>query len=100
MTAPPTTLTLRFPPPGFFLADARTIVRLDGTVIYDGSFKSGFEVTVPLSPGPHTLDTVIAMGRLQRTRQYPLTIEPGQSVRAELVYSRFWGNFKKQLKRS
>ena len=93
-------LTVRFPPPGFFLMDATLTVRLDGGAIYQGSFKSGFEVSGELWPGSHTLEASIAMGMVQRTRSFAVELAPGQALTAELAYSRLWGNFKKRLKLS
>ena len=39
-------LRVHFDSPGFFLNDPRVTVRVGDRTIYDGSFKSGFDVSV------------------------------------------------------
>jgi len=89
------------PTPGFFLTDARLTVALDGYVIFDGSFRAGFEVGGPITPGPHVLSTRIEMDVLTRAREYRFEIPHGTSDAAAWIatldYSRLWGNFTKKL---
>ena len=56
---PPMNLIVRFPPPGFFLADVRTELRLDGVRIHGGSFTSGFVAAAEVAPGTHTLEALL-----------------------------------------
>jgi hypothetical protein len=89
------------PTPGFFLTDARLTVCLDGYAIYDGSFRSGFDVGGPISPGPHLLTTRLDVDLFSRSREYRFDIaadatSPATWV-ATLDYSRLWGNFARKL---
>jgi hypothetical protein len=97
---PPPRLSIVFPKPGFFLADVRTVVTLDGSPIYDGSFTRGFALVHPILPGPHTIGTQIFLGLagLARSRRYMVDVKPGLGLNVELSYSRFWGNFTKAPK--
>lgn len=95
-------LDVRFPPPGFFLNDPRLVVTVDDRTIYDGSFKSGFAVSVDLTPGRHTLETSIAVAGSVRTQTIDLPLDgPGgyrdvPAVEVVLEYNRLTGNFKKR----
>lgn len=89
-------LRIVFPKPGFFLADARLLLAVDGRPAYDGSFKEGVDVTLDVGPGGHRLESRIEMGALARTKQWDIEVGDAPVV-AELAYSRFWGNFKKSL---
>jgi len=91
-------LRVVFPKPGFFLADVRLVLTLDGWAVYDGSFKSGFDLLWPVADGPHRVGTVIDIGITKRQRFYDVMIAPNAQVTLELAYSRFWGNFKKSPK--
>jgi hypothetical protein len=93
----PTVLRVIFPNPGFFISDTRLEVDLDGARIYEGSATSGFERTVQVAPGPHTLVTRIAVGPILRPKQYTVTIGEAPAYTAVLRYSRFWGNFTRTL---
>ena len=90
-------LTVKFDKPGFLLSDVRLIVLLNGTPVYDGGFASGFEVTVLVPPGRHSLETHIDLGMVGRKRQCALVLPPAGGWVASLSYSRFWGNFSKKL---
>ena len=95
--APPCGLRVRFDKPGFFIGDVRLTIRLDGAVVYDGSFLSGVDVAFEIAPGPHRLETRIDLGGIGRSRAYDLVLHaPGHWV-ATLEYSRFWGNFSRSL---
>lgn len=50
-------LRVSFAAPGFFINDPRVEVRLGDRVLYDGSFTNGFDVSIDVSPGRHTLET-------------------------------------------
>ena len=97
-------LRLFFPAPGFFLNDPRVEIRLGDRVLYDGSFKSGFDVSVEVAPGHHTLMTAIhaPVGNVARRQEIdlPLDNEGGYrgipEVHAELSYSRLFGNFERR----
>jgi hypothetical protein len=89
-------LRIAFPPPGFFLADARLVILLNAHVVYAGSFKQGVELSIPVAPGEHVVSTRIEIDALTRTRDYPITIPPGEAFSVILSYSRFWGNFTKK----
>ncbi len=90
-------LKVSFPPPGFFVTDVRVALQLDGNTVYDGGFRSGFELELPVSPGRHTLMTTIDLGVVQRRRAYTLDVSAGQAKHVLLRYSRFWGNFTREL---
>lgn len=94
-------LDIRFAPPGFFLNDPRLVVTLGGRTLYDGSFKSGFHVSVDVEPGHHVLETRIeVMGGIARTQETPLVLDASAGYRdlpaleVLLEYSRWTGNFK------
>lgn len=91
-------VTIALAPSRYFLTDVALAATLNGTPIYRGSFLSGFEVTVPLMPGPHGLALVIMNGLINRTRNYSFVVAPGQALRVQLAYSRLWGNFTRGLK--
>ncbi len=43
---------------------------LDGTVIHEGGFKAGIDVTLPVAPGQHRLESAIVCGSISAaTRQ-------------------------------
>lgn len=91
-------LQITFPRPGFYVTDVRMTVLLDGQVVYDGSFLSGIDLTVPVQPGAHRVTTKIDVGGLGifRTREYDVTVPPGRGTTLHLEYSRFWGNFSRR----
>lgn len=88
-----------FPPPGLFITDTRMTLQLDGQPVYDGSFKSGMDVSVEVTPGPHRLESRLELGALARTRAWDVAVDAEQ-VTVQIAYSRLWGNFKKGLARS
>lgn len=88
-------LRIVFPRPGFFLTDVRTIITIDGGVVYDGSFVGGIDIAGATSPGAHTVTTRLELGIAARTRSYTVDVPAGRGVTLELEYSRFWGNFTK-----
>ncbi len=95
---------VRFPAPGFFLNDPRVVVMLDGRVLYDGSFKDGFDVSAEIQPGAHVLETAIHIaGSLARRQRIDLDLDARQgyrdvpAVHAKLHYSRWSGNFEKRI---
>jgi hypothetical protein len=98
-------LRIGFPAPGFFINDCRCIVVLDGMLVYDGSFMSGFVRDGMIAPGPHVLDAKIETPLFNRSKRYSFTIDspsPGYRAAPEawevsLAYSRFWGNFESKL---
>ena len=87
-------LCVCFSKPGFFLNDPRLTVRFDGHVIYEGSFLSGFETTFPVAPGTPSLAVKLTTSLFSREKQYSIAIEAASGYRAQLEYSRLWGNFK------
>ncbi len=95
-------LRVHFDPPGFFLNDPRVSLRIGDRVLYDGSFKSGFDVSVELPSGRHELVTAIGVGGLQRRQTIELPLEASggyrdaPEVHAKLSYSRIFGNFGKR----
>jgi hypothetical protein len=89
-------LRIHFPKPGFFIADVRLQILLDGQPVYDGSFKSGADVTVAVAPGSHQIESRIELSPIVRTRRWDLAVDQAPAT-ATLEYSRFWGNFKKRL---
>lgn len=94
----PMLLTIHFPPPGFFLADMRVAIRVDGELRHQGSFTRGFRVMLDLEPGAHTVETAIGDGLLQRKRSYFVELPAeGDGIVATLGYSRMWGNFEPKL---
>jgi hypothetical protein len=93
----PTVLRVLFPNPGFFISDTRLEVDLDGSRIYEGSAISGFDRSLRVAPGPHTLVTRIAVGPILRPKQYTLSIGEAPTYTAVLRYSRLWGNFTRRL---
>lgn len=91
-------LRIAFPPPGFFLVDARLVIVVDAIVVYDGSFKQGVDLMVPVAPGPHGVETVIETGGITRRRHYAIAVAAGRGSTLALDYSRFWGNFASKPK--
>ena len=89
-------LRILFPPPGWFLADSRMEVHLDGIAVYDGSFKAGMDVTREVTPGEHRIQAFIHVGPIARVRQYAVHIPDRTSMELKLAYSRVWGNFKSE----
>lgn len=89
-------LRISFPRPGFFLTDVRVTLTLDGRVVHDGGFMSGFELTLDVPPGAHSLASVIDLGLARRTREWAFEVPQGGCA-ATISYSRFWGNFSKKL---
>jgi len=99
-------LRVLFDPPGFFLNDPRLVLRVDDRTIYDGSFKSGLDVSIEVPPGDLVLETAIEVGPVQRKQRISLPLGPGggyrdvPEVHAKISYSRFWGNFSKRAQLS
>jgi len=86
-------LSIYFPPPGFFLADASVDLRLDGTRVYGGSFARGFVASAEVSPGTHTVEARLGF----RKRTFTVDVPDGSddaSYVMQLSYSRMWGNFE------
>lgn len=93
---------LRFPAPGFFLNDPRLVVELDGRTVFDGAFKDGFDVSLDVAPGDHTIATAVYLLGAARRQSIPLALgAPGYrdvpAVEARLSYSRLSGNFDRKL---
>ncbi len=95
---------LEFPAPGFFLNDPRLVVTLDERTLYDGSFRSGFRVSVDLQPGMHLLETMIHFaGSTPRQQRIELPLDSTNGYRdvpvvhGTLEYSRLSGNFKNRV---
>jgi hypothetical protein len=86
--------------PGFFLGDPRLLVTLDGTPIFDGGFRGGFDVCVPVAPGWHRVVTAIPVlgTSAWRSRDYSLDFTSARSMTLVLEYSRVWGNFASRPK--
>jgi len=89
------TIRATFATPGFFIADATVSVILDGGVVYRGSFRAGFDLVLPVSPGDHKFALAIDLGIATRHRAYVVRAPAGQTVELAIAYSRLWGNFKK-----
>lgn len=101
MTAPPgPQLRIVLPRPGFFIADARLVVTIDGHPVHDGSFLTGMDVCVPVMPGFRRVGTAMELlgTGIWRSREYPIDLSSGRSTTLVLEYSRFWGNFAKTPK--
>jgi hypothetical protein len=104
-SAGPIQLRIAFPPPGAFLNDPRLTVTLDGLLVYDGSFTSGFVREGAVGPGPHAIDVRLETPLFQRAKRYTFTLAtpPGgyrdapETWEVTLSYSRFWGNFSGDL---
>jgi hypothetical protein len=92
---PPVALRIVFARPGFFVADARLSICVDSVVVHDGSFVAGVDLTCPVTVGAHRIDTCIDLSIARRRRQYAIEVPAGPGVTVALVYSRFWGNFKR-----
>ncbi|AKF10709.1 hypothetical protein [Sandaracinus amylolyticus] len=97
-------LNVSFPPPGFFLNDPRLVVTLGDRMLYDGSFRDGFSVSVEIEPGEHVLETAIHLaGTIARKQRFELKLDPASGFRqvaivdAKLTYSRLSGNFDKRV---
>ncbi|UJR85886.1 hypothetical protein [Sandaracinus amylolyticus] len=96
-------LNVSFPPPGFFLNDPRLVVRLGERMLYDGSFRDGFSVSVEIEPGEHVLETAIHLAGSARTQRFELKLDPASGyhqvtvIDAKLTYSRLSGNFDKRV---
>lgn len=96
-------LRIRMDDPGWFLNSPRLVVRCDGAVVYDGSFRGGFVASIDVAPGPHTIETAIELGGLARTKRYAIDMpsedyrEPTSGLEARLEYSRLWGNFGRTI---
>ncbi len=90
-------LRIAYPKPGFFLADVRVVIGVDGQVVYDGGFVSGFDVDLHVDSGAHVVTSEIKLPPISRKREYRVDVGMNEEVTATLVYSRLWGNFKKTL---
>ena len=96
-------LHLKFPPPGFFVNDPRLVVRLHQRTLYDGSFRAGFDVSLEVPAGVHTLETAIHLvGSIAREQRIELRLDDNgyrdvPVVHGTLEYSRLSGNFKKRV---
>ncbi len=90
-------LHVSFPAPRFFLGDVRVLLLLDGAAIHDGGFKAGIDVTVPVAPGQHRLESALVFGSMRRRRGWDVAVPPS-GCDVILEYSRFWGNFAKGLR--
>lgn len=90
----PASLRVTLPPQRFYITDVRVVLTVDGNFAFAGSFQQGFDVSLPVVPGPHVLSTIIELDPFRRTRDYAIDVPPG-GLALELAYSRFWGNFKK-----
>ena len=88
---------ISFPSQRFFAVDVQVVLLLDGTIIYQGGFKAGIDVTIPSAPGPHRLESVIGLGIAKRRRAWDIKIPPS-GCDVVLAYSRFWGNFAKEVR--
>lgn len=88
-----TNLRIAFPPPGFFLFEARLTLLFDSTIVYAGSFRQGVDFMLPVTAGTHVLSTRIELDAFTRSRDYVLDLPSGQLSSVLLKYSRFWGNF-------
>lgn len=55
-------LRIVFENPGFFLADVQVVLLLDGTPVYEGGFRAGIDVAIPIAPGQRRLESVIELG--------------------------------------
>ncbi|HHH29245.1 MAG TPA: hypothetical protein ENK57_13005 [Polyangiaceae bacterium] len=94
-------LRVHFDPPGFFLNDPLCTLSVDGRILYEGSFKSGFDVRTEVPPGDVVLETAIG-GPVMRKQQIRLPLggfggyRGAEEVHARLSYSRMWGNFAKR----
>ena len=88
------TMTVRvtFARPGFFIADARVVLLLDGVPFYDGGFLAGIDAVAPAAPGLHRLESIIDIGIVQRRRAWDVAAP----CLVALEYSRLWGNFSKK----
>jgi hypothetical protein len=80
-----------FPSPGFFINDPRLTVLVNGWCAYDASFKSGFDVRFPVTPGPYLIVTRIN-ALVSREKRYTVIAHEAHAVEIWLEYSRFWGN--------
>lgn len=67
-------------------------IMIDEELTWSGSFKTGINKTLAVSPGSHIVKTKI----LFRSRTYHIEVEIGQTCVIELEYSRTWGNFTKK----
>lgn len=94
MTHAPAPLRVMLPPQRFYLVDVRVVLTIDQVFAFAGSFKQGFDATLPVVPGPHVLGAIIELDAFRRTRDYPVVVPP-HGLALELRYSRFWGNFDK-----
>lgn len=90
------TLRVLFPRPGFFLSDIALGFWLDGQPVFSGGFLSGVDLPLPAAPGLHRLDALIDIGLMKRRRTWEIDVPPG-GCEVVIRYSRFWGNFAKQL---
>jgi hypothetical protein len=88
---------ISFPSPRFFMGDAQVILLLDGATIYEGGFKAGIDVTVPVAPGQHRLESAIELGIAKRRRTWEVAV-PSSGCDVLLEYSRTRGNFAKGVR--
>lgn len=91
-----TDLRIIFPKPGFFIVDVRMQLLFNGWVVYDGSFKSGIDLTLAVGPGNHQLESRIHLAAVVRKQRWNLAVADTPAF-ATLEYSRLWGNFKKRV---
>lgn len=98
-------LRILFEKPGWFVGDVPLTVTLDDRILHQGTFLGGMDHIEQVSAGPHTITTRIELGVIARKREYRFTLGSPADYRsgperfqADLVYSRFWGNFTGKLK--
>ena len=91
-------VVLRFPAPGFDLRDARLAVHLDGAMVFDGGFGTGFEHRVTACPGKHRIDVRLSMNSgVPRSRTWYFEVGVDERCSVGLEYSRMAACFNGTL---
>ena len=86
--------------PGWFLGGIPVKFYLDDEMFHEGKFKQPVDTRLDVAPGHHELLAVLD-GRPKRdivkASSYDFQVGAGRSYRAEIKYSRMWGDFKDEL---
>jgi hypothetical protein len=91
---PASYLRVIFPPPGFFVIDARVALSVNRYPVFEGTFTQGFDWWTAMPPGVHLAEArIVTPLGLSRSKTFSLEVRHGLTTIARIEYSRIWGNF-------
>jgi hypothetical protein len=91
---PASYLRVVFPPPGFFVIDARVALAVNGYPAFEGTFTQGFDWWTAMPPGLHRVEArIVTPLGLSRSKMFALEVRHALTTIARIEYSRMWGNF-------